>query len=373
MSVFRLTMLPAAEGDCLILSYGASEAKLRHVLIDGGRKATWPKLEAALARIAARGEAVELMVLSHIDADHIDGLLEMARTKAGDLPLVPKAVWFNGFEQIAPLLPDGDLEAFGFPAAEKWSKALASQGWPLNEEFGGKAIAVEKRREPFEFAGLTLTLLSPGRDKLKKLAKQWDKFLNGADDAAPAVVSVPAGLEAMGADGELEAFGMRPFPDELDIDTLCIPNNAIDTKAPNGSSIAFIAEFDGRRVLLGADAHADQLATTLAANAGPDGRCAFDLVKLPHHASQGNVTQQVVELIDCTRFAVSTSGAHFGHPDPEAIARILKFGTAGPKTLFFNYSSDRTTPWDDPALRAQWDYACVFPPPGVDAPTAIDI
>ena len=126
-------------------------------------------------------------------------------------------------------------------------------------------------------------------------------------------------------------------------------------------------------MLLGADAHPDQIATTLAANAGEDGRCRFDLVKLPHHGSQANVTREVIELLDCRRFAFSTSGSKFGHPDPEAIARILKFGNAGTKTFWFNYASDRTTPWDDPALKAQWDYACVFPPPGADAPAVIDI
>ena len=92
MSVFRLTMLPASEGDSLILSYGPDEiaGSLRHVVIDGGRKKTWPQLQAELSKIAARGETVELLLLSHIDADHIDGLLELAQTE--QLPLIPKAV-----------------------------------------------------------------------------------------------------------------------------------------------------------------------------------------------------------------------------------------------------------------------------------------
>lgn len=377
MSVFRLTMLPAAEGDCLILSYGESEAVLRHVLIDGGRKATWPKLQGALAAIAARGEQIELMVLSHIDADHIDGLLKMAEADPGAIPLIPKAVWFNGFEQIAPLLPGSDLEGFGFPAAEAWSTALAAKGWPLNAEFGGKAIAVEKRPQPFDFAGLTLTLLSPGTAKLAKLARDWSKFLGtGGTAAESGEPAVPPGLEPMGREAEpvLEAFGKRPFPDVLDVEALLAPSDLDDT-VPNGSSIAFIAEFAGKRVLLGADAHADQLVATLAANAEATtgGSCWFDLVKLPHHGSRGNVNREMIELIACRRFAISTSGVQFGHPDPETIARILKFGQPGTKTFWFNYASDRTIPWTDPALVAQWDYECIFPPAGADMPTVIDI
>ena len=375
MSVFRLTMIPANEGDCLILSYGASETALRHVLIDGGTTGSWKRLKPALAAIGARGEEIELMVLSHIDGDHIDGLLKLAQDPA--LPLAPKAVWHNGFRQIEPFLPaTGGPGLLGVPNAEKFSVALAARGWALNTRFGGSAITVEKQASAFAFAGLTLTLLSPGRDKLEAMAIEWKKKLGGAALGPAGEVPLPeAGAMPGSMPGLMPGLlplAMRPFPAVLDVEALCGPSKHDEAEA-NGASIALIAEFDGKRVLLGADAHPDQIATTLAANAGEDGRCRFDLVKLPHHGSQANVTREVIELLDCRRFAFSTSGSKFGHPDPEAIARILKFGNAGTKTFWFNYASDRTTPWDDPALKAQWDYACVFPPPGADAPTVIDI
>ena len=350
MSVFRLTMLPAAEGDSLILSYGVDETVLRHVLIDGGRKATWPGLKAALEAIAARGESIELLVLSHIDADHIDGLLAMI--EAADLPLTPKSIWYNGFDQLQALVPPGGIGTRGFPVADAYSKALAAEKWAVNEAFGGKALFLEEYDAPFEFAGLKLTLVSPSRAKLWRLRSQWEKWRD----------THPTGLAAK---------GKRPMPPVLDVEALSVPSPR-DSTAPNGSSIAFVAEYDRKTVLLAADAHPDVLLTALTALAGPEGRCAVDLVKLPHHGSRANVTREVLEKLDCRRFAVSTSGAVFGHPDPEAIARILKFGADGHKILYFNYASERTLPWHDRDLEASWDYECVFPA-AEGSPLAIDI
>lgn len=354
MSVFRLTMLPASEGDSLILSFGkdAAPGALSHVVIDGGRKATTKHLEPALAAIAGRGETVELMVLSHIDADHIDGLL--ALVEAVEVPIVPKAVWYNGKDQMALLKsPHAGIQAMGFPAAEAYGTALAKRGWAVNAEFAGKPLYLEPHKAPIAIAaGLTLTLVSPSHAKLWKLRTEWDKWR-----------VAKAGLQPM---------GKRPMPAVLDIEALSAPS-PIDSTPPNGSSIAFIAEYDGRRALLGADAHPDVLVPRIESLAGgPDKTLPLDLVKLPHHASRANVTRELVESLDCSRFAISTSGAMFGHPDPEAIARLLRFGQPGAKTLYFNYVSDRTEPWDDAALKARWNYACKFPP-APDTGIVIDI
>ena len=340
MSVFRLTMLPASEGDCLILSYGENDApgSLSHVVIDGGRKKTWPHLETALTAIATRGEAVELLMLSHIDADHIDGLLELAT--APHLPLTPKAVWFNSHAQLKGLALAGEAQPLGVRIADAYTKALAAKKWPLNTEFGGKAIHVEARPAPFAFAGLKLTLISPSRPKLWRMWTEWEEWRT----AHPGI----------------QTLSKRTMPATLDVETLSAPSST-DSTAPNGSSIALISEYAGRRVLLGADAHPDVVVASLTALAGAGNKVPIDLVKLPHHASRANVTRALVELLDCHRFATSTSGAVFGHPDPEAIARVLQFGQPGHKTLHFNYSSERTTPWDEAALKAKWDYACVFP------------
>jgi hypothetical protein len=130
-----------------------------------------------------------------------------------------------------------------------------------------------------------------------------------------------------------------------------------DGARPNGSSIALIAEYDGTRILLGADAHPTQLVTALGALGGPQ---ALDAFKLPHHGSRANLSKALLEQVKCPIYLVSTSGSYFKHPDREAIARVVKYGGKG-ASLVFNYESDQNRVWKSAALGAQWGYAARYP------------
>lgn len=351
--VFDLTIFPAAEGDCLLLSWGGDRDTLHYALIDGGRTGTWKHLKPALGLIASNGRPLELLVLSHIDADHIDGLNRMLDDGS---PIAPKRVWFNGFDQLRRLDPPTGFSPSGFAGADRYSMSLADAGWPINADFRGLPVMLETFPERFEIEGLSLKLLSPDRRKLAALKAEWDKWRNGQDDAGTGLA--PSGQEP----GGFAPAGIRPMPEVLDVDRLCGPS-PVDESAPNGSSIAMIAEFGGRRVLFGADAHPDLLEKALAAVAGDEGKVKLDLFKLAHHGSRANLTRAILESLDCSRFAISTNGSRFGHPDPEAIARILKFGGErdGGKTLYFNYASARTRPWNDEGLRQRWNFDCRYP------------
>jgi glyoxylase-like metal-dependent hydrolase (beta-lactamase superfamily II) len=71
--MLRVVLLPANHGGCIWLEYGDSGAPQR-VMIDGGPPYAWPKIKA---RLPADGCRFELLVVTHIDADHIGGVLEM--------------------------------------------------------------------------------------------------------------------------------------------------------------------------------------------------------------------------------------------------------------------------------------------------------
>ena len=351
---FRVTAFPAGDGDCFLLSYGG-EGKLSHVLVDGGRGSTYDHLRPALVAIATAGETLELLVLTHIDADHIAGSLNYLRDPA--MPVVPGRVWYNGYDQLQ------QLEAFSYRQADEFSERLAELGWPVNADFPHNTAVVEAAPTQFEIAGLKITLLSPDVAHLRTLRARWAEWRTA--EAARA-----AAKKGKAAEG-YQAMGGRPLPVAIDVDALAGPS-PMDSEPPNGSSIAFLAEYDGRRVLLAGDAHPDLLAQTIAPlAAAEEGRLRVELLKLSHHGSRGNTTRELVELLDCRRFLISTNGTIHGHPDPEAIARILKFGEKGTKTLLFNYAKKRTLIWDDADLKADHDYVTEFA--GADLPFPIDI
>jgi beta-lactamase superfamily II metal-dependent hydrolase len=108
---------------------------------------------------------------------------------------------------------------------------------------------------------------------------------------------------------------------------------------PNGSSIAFLFEYDGAALLFTGDAYAGVLEQSLARLLVDRGqaRLRLDAFKVPHHGSAYNVTPQLLDLIDCDRFLVSTDGSRHGHPDPSTIELIVaKFPEA---SVVVNYDN----------------------------------
>jgi hypothetical protein len=159
----------------------------------------------------------------------------------------------------------------------------------------------------------------------------------------------------------------------IDIDGLAETPFAADRTEPNGTSIAFLAEFHGRRALFAADAHADRLEQSLQPIASAEGgRVRLDAFKLPHHGSQHNVSPRLLDLVDCQRYLVSTDGSHFGHPDPVAIARVLKYGGDEPD-LIFNYRSAHTSLWDEDSWKERYGYRTTYPPPSENGTVAVDL
>jgi hypothetical protein len=149
-----------------------------------------------------------------------------------------------------------------------------------------------------------------------------------------------------------------------------------DDAAPNGSSIAFLAEFAGRSLLFGADAHADVLIPALRTLARQRARLPataphrkvpplrVDVLKLPHHGSRANVTLELLDLVKARHYITSTSGRRFKHPDEEAMARVITRGRPASNvtaTLWFNYATATTKPWMQPALAEQYRYRVAGP------------
>ena len=92
-----LTAYPAARGDCLAVEYTADTGDRHVLLVDGGLKSTYADgLQGFLRGADGRPRAVDTVVVTHVDADHIEGVLEgyvRSEMAAGD-------VWFNGLAEI---------------------------------------------------------------------------------------------------------------------------------------------------------------------------------------------------------------------------------------------------------------------------------
>ena len=108
--MFTIDLLPAERGDCLWVTWGPAGEHV--MLIDGGPSQTIatlvPELERRLAALGTGDDRVELLVETHIDADHIQGLVSLLSDERR-VPLF-RDVWFNGLKHVRGVLGVGEAE-----------------------------------------------------------------------------------------------------------------------------------------------------------------------------------------------------------------------------------------------------------------------
>jgi beta-lactamase superfamily II metal-dependent hydrolase len=361
--MFKIEMLPAYEGDSLWVEYGDG-TETRRLAIDAGRKNTYRELQQ---RIEAAGAPLELFVMTHIDDDHIFGaipLLSDGRISAASI----KDVWYNGFTHLDPAVamrPAQDL--LGPKNGEIFSGLLLQGGFAWNEAWDqGATIVVPKHgslpRRTLD-GGLTLTLLSPAWTQLEALRAFWIREL---EDMEPG--DAAAALELFAERSSLQPDVPSDLLGALDVEDLVDQTFESDTKEPNGSSIALLAEFDGKSILLTGDAHPPVLESSIRRLLAERGESLLrlDACKVSHHGSAHNTSPGLLELLDCRRFLISTNGSRHHHPDREAVARIIHryHDRLDPTELYFNYRSDENEVWDDDDLRTEWNYRTLYPPAG---------
>jgi len=338
-----IQMLPAQYGDCLWIEYGVDPRRPSRLLVDCGTPGTSSRLLARIEALPADERDAELFILTHIDDDHIGGAIPFLEAEMGGLRVAE--VWFNGYKHLGTLL--------GAAQGERFSTLIEQRGIPWNVWRDGGPIIVgaddplPERTLP---GGLTLTLLSPTADKLETLRVKWEREL-----AARGLVP-GAGLEP-------DLLGGDEHADSTDVDTLAALPYKSDAAPANGSSIAVLAEFEGKSVILAADAHPPVLEASirkLLASRNLD-RLPVGALKVSHHGSHSNTSPDLLELLDCRKYLLSTNGQKFNHPHRPTIARIIKLGGTRPE-LFFNYAvKDKNDVWARPDLQERYGYKAVYP------------
>jgi beta-lactamase superfamily II metal-dependent hydrolase len=366
--MFRITMLPAAQGDCLWLEYGSSRSPKR-MLIDGGVHASAAELRTRIDELPKSKRVFELAVITHIDLDHIAGMLKLLENPPQGL--VIKEFWFNGWQHLPETIDDDDK--LGAKMGEELMERIRRQtnvikGW--NTSFNEKAVSVGSMELPkkasklpsFDFDGMRLTVLGPVGSRLQRLRPVWEQEIKKLRLRPGAAGAKLIGHPEDVVKGDTTLGAVR-LASSRDIERLANGKFKEDTSQANGSSIVLLAEHQGKRCLFAGDAIAKDLlaAATLVA---PDGEpLAVDAWKIAHHGGEKNTGPELIGAVATDRYLLSTSGSKYEHPKAETLARLLVHRPDGEKPQFhFNYQSKFTGRWKDAGkFGSKYRYQPLFP------------
>jgi beta-lactamase superfamily II metal-dependent hydrolase len=318
--IFRINVLPAFYGDSIIISFG-DENDIKNILIDGGTGNTYDKvLKKEILNIKSKGQVIDLLIITHIDDDHIGGIINLFQDGDFDNTLIKK-VWFNSGKLISKYFSTKEDAKREIPVVQDGVVNAIPQGITLEKILKDKNIWEEKiisseYNSYHELYNSKLYIVSPEISSLKKLNEKWE-----VETGKSLMMAVKGRNDHKES---VENLVKNPFKK--------------DHSLPNETSIAFIFEYDDKKILLLGDAHPSIIIKsldTLKEKTGHD----FKYVKLPHHGSKGNLNNDLIKKIDCKNFIISSNGEKFELPDKESLSRLIK-NKGENLNFYFNYDNE---------------------------------
>lgn len=327
--MLKLEALDAESGDCLLLHHGSDGAP-GLILIDGGMPGAYlSSLKPRLLSLRAERDPQEkeplpldLVVITHVDRDHIGGIVEMLddlyedkKRKRSRYCQIDE-VWFNAFDDLAK---DAewrrveDAASTGVPSCVALAASIkegvhlrdtaAFLGMSVNASFPSKFAACPKAScLSVDWGDVQITLLGPTSEELEAFEQDWRRWLaNGAAGGAGKI---------------------------------------------NDSSIALLIEAEAtpgenRTFLLPGDTHGDILLRQLEllGSLPVNGQCDIDVFKLPHHASDRSVTKELLERVRAEHYIISADGSN-GNPDERTLQWLWEARGPGSYTVHVTFPRD---------------------------------
>lgn len=358
--MLRLKMYPARNGDAFLI-----DASGKHILVDAGFASTYRDFIAAdLVNLAAVGGRLSLAVCTHIDADHIGGLLEFFSLNGPPdrRGIEVDAVWHNSLRSLPPLTgtPSSASDQAIFEAIQRrgfqrglsttpniinarqgssLAKLLRQNAYAWNARDGARSIDDSTPTLALE-SGQTIQVIGPNYARLESLRSVWLRevkklgyggssqsadLLDDAYEMWCAAASVPAVPLATPIGGKVNRRLAEVY--------------SRDTSISNGCSIALIISSGPTRILLLGDAWAEDIVSKLKPLKITSSPIIFDAIKLSHHGSLRNTSVELLSIVDSPSFLVSTDGTRHGHPDFEVLAEIVDRPAPFSRKLLFNYET----------------------------------
>jgi beta-lactamase superfamily II metal-dependent hydrolase len=263
-----------SNGDAICVRYGSAEPGYSIHITDGGYVETGQRIIDHINQHYGLNPFVANVVLSHQDGDHIAGLIPVVRHFSVG------ALWMNRPWLYAPELLGafhGNYTAEGlrqairdaYPQLVELENVAIAKGIPIYETFAGSWIG-------------HFLVLAPSRSRYLSLIPEFDRTPESYAEPIKGIfgklVEVAKKVSEFFETWSDEALQETPSP----------------TSASNESCVVQLGIFDGKTVLLTADAGPAALSEAADTAAQHGFLYPPAVVQVPHHGSRRNVTPSVL-------------------------------------------------------------------------------
>lgn len=266
------------------------------ILIDGGKPSSSKILKAELLKL---NRPIDLIILTHIDRDHIGGLIKIFKS-IEDFDIYK--VWFNCSANIAIFEKEYEYS----------DNTSFRDGYKLLSELINCEKTLHINRINTEtFANieqlthdLSIQIISPNKNGMDELFDKWDKWhwKNSCSNTSG-----------------------QPNDYCFSLDELATHSLSPDSSLPNLSSIAFILAYKKMKFLFLGDAHIDVVVSSLRnLDIAKDNIINFEFIKLSHHGSSYNINEDFLKIVSTNHYIICNKGWD-NLPHKKTIAYILKY------------------------------------------------
>jgi len=311
MDKIIIKFLNAFWGDCFLIKFNNVEKTT--LLIDGGVKRAFRDNIVEILKQEYSTSHSNYAFLTHIDDDHIGGI-EYYFERHLDLEN-NKGIIFNTYDSLLKLAPNAeDTPPYIYINDDESGFTSYKQGKRLEqklEENGVKVFSNIVSETQICLDGILITFLSPS-------IKSMSKYKSWKDKQETAYTATRT------SDYTKSIKDLKDIP-------FCE-----DESPTNSSSLSMLIEYEGIKMLfLGDSLPSDVVWTLKKLKYSFEKKLKVDVVKVSHHGSKQNTSPELLKMITCNRFLISTDGRRHGHPDKETLAKII-YSQNCPE-LIFNY------------------------------------
>ena len=313
-------------GDALFL-HCHKDGQEGTIIVDGGPSGNATK--NPFVREIENLPQKDLMILTHFDNDHLEGIKFYIKKHKYDEHFPVRLLWVNCARHI-DFPQNGELSA---PNASSLADMLNEIS--KKDDITWKPYITETP-EPIDLGYAIIDILNPDACMLEKFIPLYEQETRATQ--RPVGLPLGAAVEKRAQEDlkiELTELAKREKVD---------PQGESYRQMANMVSIAFVYRCDGLSGLFLGDSFPQQIIPALERRGFcKEHKLKVDFVKVSHHGSRNNISNELLDMIDCKNFLISTNGGNSSscHPDREAMANILCHdGRNRDETvhLYFNYS-----------------------------------